>query len=369
MPTHHSKQPTRRRFLETAAVGASSLALPLGAASREGAKVIFINLVGGPSHLDTWDMKPDAPSDYRGPYRPIRTNVEGIAISEIFPRMARMADKYAILRSLNHDGPAVHDTGHQLMQTGRLYGTDEPEPHMGCVASALLGSRHRMLPGPIGNTGGNLHHGQDAAYLGAAHEPLATHVDLGGEREQTRRRYGLSRFGEDCLRARRLVGQGARFVTLNMFDTVFERTTWDIHGTAPFSPIEALRDHVGPMFDQAYTALLEDLASTGELETTLVVAAGEFGRTPKINPVGGRDHWTRCWSIVMAGGGVKGGQVIGASDARGLEPRERPIRPAEVVASVYRAMGIDPGASVRTANGETRAILDAGVEPIRELFA
>ena len=368
MLIHGSTQPTRRRFLETAALGVSSLALPIGATERKGTSVIFINLVGGPSHLDTWDPKPDAPSDYRGPYRPIKTNVDGVEISEIFPRMARLADKYVILRSLHHDGPAVHDSGHQLMQTGRLFGTGAPEPHLGCVAGALLGGRHVMLPGPIGNTGGNLHHGQGAAYLGEPHEPVLAEVDLSAESEVTRRRYGLNGFGESCLRARRLVRRGVRFVTVNMFDTVFERTTWDIHGTAPFSPIEALRDHVGPMFDRAYSALLADLSSTGELDRTLVVAAGEFGRTPKINPVGGRDHWTRCWSILMAGGGVKGGRVIGASDARGLEPRERPIRPAEVVAGVYHALGIFPHSHVHTVSGESRPILDPGVEPIHELF-
>ncbi len=376
MSRNQSTQPSRRDFIGTSALGLAALAAPLQAVQSRGANVIFINLVGGPSHLDTWDMKPDAPSEYRGPFRPISTNVDGVQVSEIFPRLARRADRYAILRTLHHDGPAVHDTGHQLMQTGRLFGGGAPEPHMGCVAGAVLGSRkgapaHAMLPGPIGNTGGNLRHGQDAAYLGTAHDPILPDMQalLLGVPQEARRRYGLTPFGRNCLCARRLVERGARFVTVNMFDTVFEKITWDIHGVAPFSPIDAYRDRIGPMFDQAFSALLDDLDSTGELDNTLVVAAGEFGRTPKINPVGGRDHWTQCWSILMAGGGVKGGQVIGASDARGLEPRDRPIKPAELVASVYHAMGIPADATVRSTAGESKAILDPGIAPIRELFA
>ncbi len=120
-----------------------------------------------------------------------------------------------------------------------------------------------------------------------------------------------------------------RFVTVNMFETVFNEITWDIHGSAPFSPIEAYRDLLGPMFDNAYTALLEDLTSRGLLDTTMVLAMGEFGRTPKINPAGGRDHWPQCWTMSIAGGGVKGGQVVGSSDEIGAYRRIAPSRPRE----------------------------------------
>lgn len=154
--------------------------------------------------------------------------------------------------------------------------------------------------------------------------------------------YGLNPFGESCLMARRLVESGVRFVTVNMFDTVFGRTTWDSHGSKPFSSIADYRDHVGPMFDMAYSSLIEDLSRRGLLETTLVVGAGEFGRSPRINPAGGRDHWPQCWTIHMAGGGVKGGQVYGSSDAAGAEPRDRPVSPGMVVATIYRALGVTP---------------------------
>jgi uncharacterized protein (DUF1501 family) len=139
-----------------------------------------------------------------------------------------------------------------------------------------------------------------------------------------------------------------------MFDTVFNRTTWDIHGTLPFTPMTAMGESVAPAFDHAYASLLEDLSQRGLLENTLVVAAGEFGRTPKINPSGGRDHWTRCWTVLFAGGGVRGGQVIGASDEVGADPVERPVSPAEVAATVYDTLGIA---------GEGPA-----AAPIRELF-
>ena len=154
-----------------------------------------------------------------------------------------------------------------------------------------------------------------------------------------------------------------------MFRTVFDEITWDIHGSAPFSPIDAYADRVGPMFDQAFSALLTDLKREGRLEKTLVVAAGEFGRTPRINPVGGRDHWTGCWSILMAGGGVRGGQVIGESDAWAAEPKERPIAPAEVAATVCHAVGVSPQATVQAEDGSRIRLVDEGVAPIRELFS
>jgi hypothetical protein len=154
-----------------------------------------------------------------------------------------------------------------------------------------------------------------------------------------------------------------------MFETVFDQVTWDIHGAAPFSPIQAYSDKVGPMLDMALSGLLDDLAREGRLERTLVVAAGELGRTPRINPVGGRDHWTGCWSILMAGGGVRGGRVVGESDAWAAEPRDRPIQPAEVAATICCAAGLSPEATVRTDDGRELRLIDEGVEPIAELFS
>jgi uncharacterized protein (DUF1501 family) len=165
-------------------------------------------------------------------------------------------------------------------------------------------------------------------------------LNLAGEPESLREAYGLNSFGESCLMARRLVQSGVRFVTVNMFETVFGQTTWDSHGSKPFSSIADYRDHVGPMFDMAYSSLLEDLSRRGLLETTLVVGMGEFGRTPKINPAGGRDHWPQCWTIHMAGGGIKGGQVYGSSDRTGAEPKDNPVDPLMVVATIAHALGV-----------------------------
>jgi hypothetical protein len=236
-------------------------------------------------------MKPDAPSEIRGPFRPIRTNVPGIEISEIFPRMARHADKYALLRAVYDDGPPVH------------------EDALGVIDATTGG--YIQLPGPLGFMG------RDMPASEASSPPRS--------------------FAANCLRARQLVEAGAPFVRVNMFDTVFHRATWDSHGTRPFSTIRDYKDIVGPAFDLAYSTLLEDLSQRGLLKTTMVVAMGEFGRSPRINPSGGRDHWTKCRTVVMAGGGIQGGQVYGSSDATGAEPKDKPVSVASVLATMATA--------------------------------
>ncbi|MDX2269682.1 MAG: DUF1501 domain-containing protein [Bryobacter sp.] len=411
--------------------------------SKSPVNCIFLMLVGAPSQLDTWDMKPNAPAEIRGPFKPIKTNVPGIEISEFLPRMAKHADKYSIVRGMYHTAAAVHDTGHQMMQTGRLFQGGVEHPHFGCVLDKTqkLGRdvpTHVLLPRPIGNTGGNMPHGQNAGFLGKTHDPFVLNADpsdpnfrvpdmlppdylpslrvdrrknwreaidrsvnrfensqdarlldstfhqaytlmtsqkareafeLHRESEATRTRYGLNRFGQSCLLARRMVEAGVRFVTINMFETVFDETTWDIHGSRPFSPISCYQDLVGPMFDHAYASLLEDLHDRGLLKNTMVVACGEFGRTPKINPAGGRDHWPQCWSILMGGGPLKGGTLVGASDEIGAYPKDRPTTPAEVAATIYRGLGISLETELPGAQGRPIPIVDRGVEPIRELFA
>jgi len=307
----------RRDFLQT------SLALPLlGGKRANGKSCILLMLTGGPSHLDTWDMKPHAPREIRGPFRPIKTNVPGIEISEIFPRMARHADKFTLIRSVHHEAAAVHETGLQLIQTGHLSIGDPEHPHIGCVAAQALGSRHVMLPFAIGNMGCNFSSGPSAASI----------INTGN-------------FAQSCRAAVKLVQSGTRFATVNMFDTIFDRTTWDAHGSKPFSTLSDYRHTVGPAFDNAYSSLLEDLSARGLLSTTLVVAAGEFGRSPKINPTGGRDHWPQCWTVVMAGGGVRGGEVYGSSDATGSEPRDNPVSPEMIVATVYAKLGLIAGSN------------------------
>jgi hypothetical protein len=442
----------RRDFLHAGSAGMLGLGLTdflalkaQGAVQKDKSdmNVIMLFLVGGPSQLDTFDMKPDAPSEIRGPYKPLKTNVPGIEISEIFPRMARHADKWSLVRTLYHTAAAVHDTGHQMMQTGRLFQGGLNHPHVGSVLGKLRGPKgdvppHVLLPRPIGNTGGNMPHGQDAGFLGKAHDPFVLNADpsepnfevpdmlppdyissmrvdrrlkwrdmideavkhfeeapdaklldttfhqaytlmssekaraafdLTQESDDTRKRYGQNRFGQSCLMARRLIEGGVRFVTVNMFETVFDEITWDIHGSSPFSPIDCYSNLVGPMFDNGFTSLVEDLSKTGMLDNTLIVATGEFGRTPKINPAGGRDHWPACWSVVMAGGGIQGGRVVGESDDIGGAPKSRPTTPGEVAATVYHSLGIDLNTELPGPQNRPIRVVDHGVEPIMELFS
>jgi hypothetical protein len=192
--------------------------------------------------------------------------------------------------------------------------------------------------------------------------------DLTMEPQSVRDRYGMNRFGQCCLLARRLVERGVRFVTVNSFITVFNEITWDIHGSKPFTSIEGMRDLVAPMYDQAYSALIEDLFQRGMLDNTMVCNLAEFGRTPKVNPAGGRDHWPQVWTVGFAGGGVKGGRVIGKSDEIGGYPAERAVTPAEVVATVYHSLGIDTEGELPGPQGRPYPIVDRGYAPIKELF-
>ena len=159
-----------------------------------------------------------------------------------------------------------------------------------------------------------------------------------------------------------------RFVTINTFITVFDEITWDIHGSKPFTSIEGMRDIVVPMYDQAYSALLEDLSQRGMLGKTLVCNLQEFGRTPRINPAGGRDHWPQCWTVHMAGGDVQGGRVVGRSDPIGGVPAERPVEPAEVVATIYRSLGLDLETKLPGPQSRPFPLVDFGKREIEELF-
>jgi uncharacterized protein (DUF1501 family) len=192
--------------------------------------------------------------------------------------------------------------------------------------------------------------------------------DIGAEPEDHRDRYGRNTFGQSCLLARRLVEHGVRLVTVNMFDTVFNKITWDCHADGGLlkASLADYRDTLCPMFDSAYTALLEDLHERGLLQTTLVVAMGEFGRTPHLNANGGRDHWPGVWSVLFAGGRVRGGQIIGASDRIGAEPRDRPVSPGEVAATVYQGLGID--LDTRLPNPKNRLLPIVEGKPVEELF-
>ncbi len=369
-----SQEMRRRDFLFT---GALPFATAGAAPQTADVSCILLMLVGGPSHVDTWDLKPDAPREHRSPFRPIPTNVPGIGISEIFPRLARHADKFSLVRSVSNERAApFHDAGYQAMQTGRLFRDGIEHPHYGCVVSNILGSRrgapvHVMLPGPIGATGGNMPHGHTAGYLGHRHDPVmrppeAFQVDR--QSESMRGRYGWNTFGQSCLAARLLVEQGVRFVTVNMFDTVFEKVTWDAHGYQPFCSLNCYRDVVGPMFDHAFSALLEDLSDRGLLKNTMVVALSEFGRTPRLNYAGGRDHWTGCWTVLMGGGPLRCGIVVGESDEIGAYPKDRPVTPADIAATIYRGFGIDPRVKLDAGDGHRIPLVDPEAKPIHELL-
>ncbi|MBI2949839.1 MAG: DUF1501 domain-containing protein [Verrucomicrobia bacterium] len=442
---------TRRDFLQVGTLGAIGLSLSdLAALQARGAvakgnderSVIMIFNLGAPSQLDTFDLKPDAPREIRGPFNPIRTKSPDIEISEMFPLHAKVADKFSLVRSCYHTAAAVHDTGHQMMQTGRLFTGGINTPHAGCALTYLRGRRselpaHVILPEPMGPTGGNMPHGQDGGFLGKGFDPFVLNTDpsktdfkvpdllppaeigearlqrrrelrniiedtvkrfeasenaklmdtnfeaayrlmtsdraraafdLSKETPKVRERYGMTRFGQCCLLARRLIEAGVRFVTVNTFITVFDEITWDIHGSKPFTSIAGMKEIVAPMYDQGYSALIEDLYDRGMLENTLVCNLAEFGRTPKINPAGGRDHWPQCWTVYFAGGGVKGGRVVGKSDEIGAYPAERPVKPSEVVATIYRSLGLDLETHLPGPSGRPFPLVDFGTQPITELF-
>lgn len=442
--------PSRRDFLHAGSIAPLGLtlasALKTNAASESkpdtDVNCIFLFLVGAPSQLDTFDPKPNAPAEVRGPFQPAASKVPGLQLSEIFPETAKHADKFSVIRSAYHTAPAVHDSGHQMMQTGRQFTGGIEHPAFGCVHGFLKGGRgdvppHVLLPRPIGRTGGNLPHGHAAGYLGKPHDPFIlnadpsapdfkvpdllppdyitgvraerrqrlrdavegglaafeadaaakqldenfeqafrlmsstaarTAFDLNAEPAKVRDRYGRTRFGQSCLMARRLIEAGVRFVTVNMFETVFDEITWDIHGSRPFTDIEQMAQTVVPSFDRAYSTLLEDLAERGLLKNTLVVATGEFGRTPKINPAGGRDHHPGVWSLLIGGGPVQGGRVVGESDELGYAPKTRPVNPGEFAATVYHALGLNPHHELPGPQNRPIPLADFAAKPVAELF-
>jgi hypothetical protein len=178
----------------------------------------------------------------------------------------------------------------------------------------------------------------------------------------------MNRFGQCCLLSRRLVEAGVRFVTINTFLTVFDEITWDIHGSKPFTSIAGMKDIVAPMYDRAYSALIEDLSDRGMLDNTLVCNLAEFGRTPRVNPAGGRDHWPQCFTTYFAGGGVKGGQVVGASDPIGGVPADRPVDPGHIAATIFHSLGLNIESHLPGPAGRPFPLVDFGKREIHELF-
>jgi hypothetical protein len=388
--------------------------------------VIQIWMWGGPCHIDTFDPKPNAGYDFCGALRnPISTNVDGVMIGELMPLLAKQADKYSIIRSMTH-GNFAHETASYWMQTGRASGAREVFPGVGAVTSLFKGYEggykglippYIVLTEPQGRF-------SEAGFLGSRYKPFATGgdpsaakfnvegivaqgisdqrqrarrdllhklntlgeamprdaslkalyesedqayelilgdagklFDLSQEKDELRDRYGRNTFGQSCLMARRLVEQGVPYITINY-------KGWDTHK----QHFETMRRKL-PEMDKGLATLLQDLSERGLLESTIVWWSGEFGRTPRVQWEapwnGGRNHWGKVFSAVVAGGGFKGGHVIGASDARGEEVKERPVYPADLIASLYELVGIDPEARLPHPQGLDVRVMPASGENLK----
>jgi len=446
--------PTRRDFLQVGALSALGLTLPglleaqplkapgFGTAKR----CILLFMSGGPPQNDTFDLKPDAPPEVRGEFRPIKTNVPGTEISEMFPLLARQADKYAIVRSVTHDSN-IHTVGAHAMLTGNPYpkaaggeiaASPADFPEYGAVLTYLRRGDRRVptfvtLPQKNTNTDGTVWPGQGGGFLGPQYDSLlvtadyekhksdiasylnrpfhtpaltlpngmtAAHFDarkrlldaLERDRRQTeheaslglldryrekaynllsssetqrafdldaepaavRDRYGRHLFGQGCLLARRLAAAGVPLITLFWHpDGSTVSPSWDTHD----KNFEHLKGHLMPPCDQGVAALLEDLHQRGLLQETLVVWMGEFGRSPQINKAGGRDHWGACQSILLAGGGIRGGQVYGRSDRNGAYPAENPVSPGDVGATIYSLLGVRPDTEIVDQTGRPHPLV------------
>jgi len=403
----------------------------------KGASVILFWMSGGPGHMETWDPKPDAVSQFRGPFGAIRTSVPGVQFGELCPEEAKVMNHLAILRGVNH-GSGDHTKSNHWMLTGfegpafnvRDFNVQR-RPSMGSAVAKLIGPNRPGLPPYAavphlrGGTDNFFHY---AAYLGRAANPFITesdpnaadfrvrnlslprdmpmgrledrrsllesldvqrraadtstanldpHVerafslltsrataaafDITAEPDRVRDRYGRHTFGQSALLARRLVEAGVTFVTVNC-------VPWDHHGTAGRLATKPGAELLIPPFDRALAALIRDLIDRGLYERTLVVAMGEFGRTPRMNPEGGRDHWGNVFSVLMGCGSMKMGQVIGRSSAKGEHVADRPVTPQDVTATVFHHLGID-ARKVHFLDDLARptALVENG-EPVRELL-
>ena len=347
--------------------------------------MILIYLGGGLSHIDSFDPKPDPPTEIRGKYRPISTRVPGLVIGELLPCVSRCIDKLALVRSASHDCDH-HEAASNWMLSGRFGSPFGDHPAMGAVAAQELGPSGRLPPYVAlpRNPSFTWELGT-SAYLGdpfdsfpadnltitnrrvgtfdrPRRQAATTRCDelvraLAVDQESvgTRDRYGRTSFGKSCLLARRLVERGVRFVTISFGG-------WDHH-----VDIWGGLEWILPRFDLGFSALIEDLHARGLLAETLVLVCGEFGRTPAINTDAGRDHWAAAASLVFVGAGVRGGQVIGKTDRYGGYVIDRPVSPADVAFTVYDALGIDPQKQLVLPDGRRMAILDQGAA-IPDLF-
>jgi len=426
-PTIRCDGVLRRDFLQLGMLSALGMSVTdllrwqaLAAPAKRDISCILIWLDGGPSHLDMFDPKPNAPKEVRGPFGVIPTALPGVQISEHLPLTAKAMGEIALVRSLTHE-LGNHNTGRHYLMTGHRPTPVVAYPSLGSVLAKETGFKRQLppyvivpqpveysqagyLPGAYGpfSVGGDpskpdfrvrdlnapegvsitaeaqrrdalrqldefsrevedspVTEARDAFYeqayrlLGSPAAKAA--FDLNKEPGQLRNRYGRKLIGQGCLLARRLVESGARFVT------VVDRG-WDTHQDIARNLPDARFRGSGklPALDRAYSTLLADLRERGLLESTLVVLMGEFGRTPKINNRAGRDHWPRAGFVSFAGGGVNGGQVIGATDAHGEVPTDTPVRPEDVAHSMLRLLGVDPNQQYTAPGGRPLKILEKG---------
>lgn len=416
---------SRREVLRIGSLGLIGLTLPellraQAAAAGPDVACIMLWLAGAPSHHETFDPKPEAPTEIRGEFGVVRA-ANGELFGELIPQVARASDKFSLLRAVNHtDGD--HDSAQAQMQSGYPFNAGLAYPSFGSVVARERGFRQGLPPYVL--FGGAKAEG--AGYLGDLYNPLSIRDDpsnpkfsvkeltpptavtekrferrhrmlnamdrfrAGAERRgavsesldgfvvrafdlvtspaarkalalqeeprKVRDRYGMHRLGQSCLLARRLVEAGVRFVTI-------PNGGWDTHA----DNFSRLKKDLLPPFDQAYSALLEDLHQRGMLANTLVIAMGEFGRTPTINPAAGRDHWPRVFPVAIGGGPVKLGRVLGASDRIGGEPVDRAISVPDLAATIYKALGVDYHKEYVTPEGRPSSIVYNG-EPVAELF-
>lgn len=439
----------RRSFLGSSGIALGAFALPQVLAARAQAagttaparQVIVIFLQGGLSHLDSWDLKPDAPAEYRGEFKQIATNIPGFAISEHMPMLAQRADRYNVIRSAYHGTPsheaAIHWTltGYDFPGANTTTKNRGVKPGMGSIVSKVLGQQKAGLPAYVcvpdkGQLGDRVRYA-NSTYLGIAHDPFESGMpprnatspfptppnlslapgtdltrmehrmgllrdldhlprtldtsgamagldefnrqaiemlahdttrkafDMSQETIAVRQRYGNNSFAQRLVLARRLAEAGVSFTLVNFSNN----QEWDTH-VDNFNTMKKTRL---PELDQAVSALLDDLEDRGLLDSTLVALFGEFGRTPKINPSAGRDHWSNVFSVMLTGGGLKRGQVIGTSSPNGEIPQTRPVHFNEVLATIYHQLGIPTDRAFQDTFGRPVPILSEG-QPLPELI-
>ena len=448
---------SRRAVIRVGAVGLGGLTLTglhrlertagAGTPTQTGKvkSVVMLFLSGGPAHQDMWDLKPNAPEEIRGTFRPIDTKANGVQITEHMPRMAKVADKYAIVRSVHH-AQGDHPAAAYWMMVGSpivrpapnaTFMSRDDRPHAGSVAAKLLGGRKGMPPFVLVPEAmapnGPERAGQHAGFLGGAFDPYRINsdpnlprfspgvislppelsldrledrralladvgrrsdrlfrqgalaevnedytrafdlltspaakraFDIDAESTATRDRYGRHVFGQSTLLARRMVEAGVRLTQVNWVrhDNGKGGQGYDTHS----NHLDWAKNELLPPTDAAFSSLIEDLDDRGLLDETLVIMMGEFGRTPRFNKAGGRDHWPRCFSVVLAGGGIKGGQVLGASDKIAAYPATEPVTPGDLIATLYEALGIDLGTVIHDRLSRPFALVEG--RPLTELF-